>query len=102
MMLFIFGTFYVTMAMAGYIVELAFGGLGLVPSGRHAKVFATTIRWNYTTYLNIVFLMLEAVLLYRFVRTGGVSMLRMMGGAPPPRDVGRRRDFAPKVQGDRG
>ena len=38
MMLFILGTFYLTMAVAGYLVELLFGGLGLIPSGRHAKV----------------------------------------------------------------
>src|SRR5580658_3271608 len=37
MMFFILATFYVTMAGAGYLVELLFGGLGLVPSGRHAK-----------------------------------------------------------------
>lgn len=38
--------------------------------------------WNYTTWLNIAFLLLAAVLLVRFLRTGGLSMLRMMGGSP--------------------
>ena len=83
MMLFIFGTFYVTMAIAGYIVEFVFGGLGLVPAGRHAKVMETSVQWNYTTVLNIVFLALAAGLVYRFVRTGGIPMLRMMGGIAP-------------------
>jgi len=83
MMLFIFGTFYVTMAIAGYIVEFVFGGLGLVPVGRHAKVMETSVQWNYTTVLNIVFLTLAAGLIYRFVRTGGIPMLRMMGGIAP-------------------
>ena len=32
MALFLLGTFYVAMAMAGYVVELVFGGLGLIPS----------------------------------------------------------------------
>ena len=32
--------------------------------------------------LNIVFLVLAAALCYRFVRTGGIAMLRMMGGQP--------------------
>jgi hypothetical protein len=82
MMLFILATFYLTMATAGYLTELVFGGLGLVPSRRHAKVLEASIQWNYTTVLNIVFLALAAALLYRFVTTGGVPMLRMMGGAP--------------------
>src|SRR6266704_4274137 len=34
----ILGTFYAAMVTAGYAIELIFGGLGLVPSGRHAKV----------------------------------------------------------------
>ena len=38
--------------------------------------------WDYTTWLNIVFLLLAAVLVVRFVRTGGRMMLKMMGGAP--------------------
>jgi uncharacterized membrane protein YraQ (UPF0718 family) len=91
MMLFILGTFYLAMAAAGYIVELAFGGLGLVPTGRHARVIETSIQWNYTTVLNIVFLVLAAALGCRFVRTGGISMLRMMGG-PPPDDVPGEHD----------
>ena len=82
MTLFISGTFYLTMVLAGYAVELLFGGLGLIPTERHAKVVEETIQWNYTTILNIVFLLLAAGLLYRFVTTGGIPMLRMMGGGP--------------------
>jgi uncharacterized membrane protein YraQ (UPF0718 family) len=82
MMLFIAATFYATMVAAGYIVEFAFGGLGLVPTTRNAKVVEETITWNYTTILNIVFLALAAWLLYRFVTTGGMPMLRAMGGGP--------------------
>jgi hypothetical protein len=37
---------------------------------------------NYTTWLNIAFLALAAVLVARFVKTGGIPMLRMMGGSP--------------------
>jgi uncharacterized protein len=83
MMLFILVTFYATMAAAGYIVELIFGGLGLIPAGRHAKVIEASIQWNYTTILNIIFLILAAALCYRFIRTGGIPMLKMMGGGPP-------------------
>ena len=82
MMLFILATFYATMVAAGYLVELLFGGLGLIPSGRHAKVVEASIRWNYTTVLNIIFLLAAGGLIYRFVRTGGMPMLKMMGGSP--------------------
>jgi uncharacterized membrane protein YraQ (UPF0718 family) len=82
MMLFIFGTFYATMVLAGYVVELLFQGLRLVPGGRHARVADIGVHWDYTTALNIVFLVVAAGLLYRFFRTGGLPMLRMMGGRP--------------------
>ena len=78
----LFATFYATMAAAGYVIEFVFGPLGLIPSGpRHASVGADGIRWNYTTWLNIVFLLLAAALVWRFLRTGGRAMLAMMGGA---------------------
>jgi len=80
---FLFATFYVTMAAAGYIIEFVFGPLGLIPSGaRHAKVGSGSPTWNYTTWLNIAFLLLAAVLVWRFFRTGGREMLSMMGGGP--------------------
>jgi uncharacterized protein len=82
MMLFILASFYATMAAGGYLVQLLFGALGLVPRGRHAKVVEASIQWNYTTVLNIVFLVVAGVLVYRFVRTGGMPMLKMMGGSP--------------------
>ncbi|MGB8206448.1 MAG: permease, partial [Mycobacterium sp.] len=41
---------------------------------------------NYTTWLNIVFVALAAVLVVRFVTTGGIPMLRMMGGSPDAGD----------------
>jgi uncharacterized membrane protein YraQ (UPF0718 family) len=82
MALFLFATFYAAMAGAGYIVEVVFGALGLVPSERNAQVIEPHISWNYTTWLNIAFLVLAAVLVVRFVRTGGIPMLRMMGGSP--------------------
>ena len=82
MMLTILGIFYVAMVLAGYAVEFVFGGLGLIPAERTAKVAETGITWNYTTILNIVFLLLAAALLIRFFRSGGRAMLTMMGGSP--------------------
>jgi uncharacterized membrane protein YraQ (UPF0718 family) len=82
MMLTILGIFYATMVTGGYIIEFLFGGLGLVPATRAAKVTQTGVTWNYTTVLNIIFLLLAAALLVRFFRTGGAAMLKMMGGDP--------------------
>jgi uncharacterized membrane protein YraQ (UPF0718 family) len=82
MTLVLLGTFYAAMVGAGYLVELLFGGTGLIPAERSATVMNEGISWNYTTWLNIAFLALAAVLVYRFVRTGGLPMLRTMGGAP--------------------
>jgi hypothetical protein len=82
MMLFILGSFYVTMVLAGYAVELLFNGLGLVPTVRNARVGEMAIHWDYTTILNIVALGVACGLIYRFIRTGGMPMLKMMGGSP--------------------
>jgi uncharacterized membrane protein YraQ (UPF0718 family) len=86
MMLTILAIFYATMVLAGYAVEFLFGGLGLIPAERTAKVAETGIQWNYTTILNIVFLLLAAALLVRFFRSGGRQMLAMMGGSPDTRE----------------
>jgi hypothetical protein len=68
------------MVTAGYLVELVFGGLGLVPGRSSARVGVTTPAWDYTTWLNIAALLLVILLLTRFVRTGGLPMLKMMNG----------------------
>jgi uncharacterized membrane protein YraQ (UPF0718 family) len=77
-MIYILFTFYMTMAAAGYIVEFLFEALGIIPRNRSIVVLSEGIHWNYTTILNIIFLLLAAILVMRFLRTGGVSMLRMM------------------------
>jgi hypothetical protein len=75
---FLLATFYAAMAGAALIVDLIFDALGLVPTVRNARVVDASITWNYTTWLNIAFLILAAVLVWRFFRTGGLGMLRMM------------------------
>jgi uncharacterized membrane protein YraQ (UPF0718 family) len=84
MMLTLLGTFYAAMAAAGYLVELLFGTTGLVPQQRNATVMQASISWNYTTWLNIAFLVVAAILIARFVTSGGLPMVRMMGGSPAP------------------
>jgi hypothetical protein len=75
---FLFATFYASMAVAALVVELLFGALGLVPQQRQARVVEASISWNYTTWLNIGFLVLAGVLVWRFLKTGGPEMLQMM------------------------
>jgi hypothetical protein len=70
------------MVAGRYAVEVIFSALGLVRDHGRAQMGEQAITWNYTTWLNIAFLILAAVLVIRFVRTGGAPMLRMMGGAP--------------------
>jgi uncharacterized membrane protein YraQ (UPF0718 family) len=75
---FLFATFYAAMAGAALIVEAIFEVLGLIPVERNARVVEASIDWSYTTWLNIVFLVLAACLIWRFLKTGGPEMLRMM------------------------
>jgi hypothetical protein len=84
MTVFLLGTFYATMVAAGLLVEVLFGALGLVPTERNAKVVEASVTWNYTTVLNLAFLALAAVLVVRFLRTGGPEMLRMMDAPARP------------------
>ncbi len=77
--LFLLATFYATMVAAGYVVEILFGLLHLIPTGpRHAKVVEASVQLNYTSVLNVAFLVLALVLVIRFLRTGGRDMLKMM------------------------
>jgi uncharacterized membrane protein YraQ (UPF0718 family) len=85
-MLVLLGTFYAAMVVAGYAVELLFGATGLTPRQRDATVLDYGISWNYTTWLNIAFLLLAGVLLVRFIRTGGLPMLKMMNGTSAGRE----------------
>ncbi|WP_066520728.1 permease [Curtobacterium ammoniigenes] len=76
------GVFYGAMVIAGYVVELVFTPLHLVPTDRHLAISTFAIRWDYTTWLNIAFLAIAAGLLIVFTRSGSWPMMRMMGGAP--------------------
>jgi uncharacterized membrane protein YraQ (UPF0718 family) len=76
--LYILVTFYATMAAAGYVVELLFGALGIIPTNRAVEVIEHGLSWNYTSYLDLAFLILAALLVWRFLITGGPAMLRIM------------------------
>ena len=81
--LLLLGVSYAAMAGAAYMVELIFGVAGLVPQQRSAEIVEAHITWNYTTWLNIGFLVLAALLVWRFLKTGRPEMLRMMNKPVP-------------------
>ena len=83
--------FYASMSLAALAVEYLFGLLRLIPMQRPVLIAEAAIRWNYTTILNIVFLVLATLLVNRFLRTGGPAMLRMMNAHPGGRDHAMRR-----------
>ena len=82
MSLYLLAISYVAMALAGFLIGLAFSLLGISPPHLHVAVAQTRPSWNYTTFLDIAFLAVIAALLWRFVCTGGPQMLREMT-APP-------------------
>jgi len=76
--LYLLGTLYLTMAAAGYLVELLSGAAGIIPSHRAVGVISQGPSPAYTSALNVIFLAIAAALVVRFVRSGGPEMLAMM------------------------
>ena len=75
---FVVGIFYFAMAAAALIIESVFRILGLIPQERKAQVVEASISLNYTTVLNVIFLMVASFLVIRFLKTGGPKMLAHM------------------------
>jgi uncharacterized protein len=73
--------FWAIMSTAGLITGGIFAATGLVPTARHSVLHLSGLSWNYTTYLNIVFLAVFAVL-YWIYRNAG----RLGGGSGYARD----------------
>jgi uncharacterized protein len=63
----LFFWFWAVMSAAGLITEGIFWAFGAIPTSRPETIVTTDFEWNYTTFLNIVFLGLLGVLyvLYR-------------------------------------
>jgi uncharacterized membrane protein YraQ (UPF0718 family) len=75
---YLFVVSYLTMVVAGLGVGALFSALAWVPVDRNVTAFSTAVSWDATTYLDIVMLAVIALLALRFLRTGGIGMLRMM------------------------
>src|SRR5438874_7205422 len=80
MALYLLGVSYAAMALAGLAIGLIFQGLGIVPAHHPVTALVSSPTLHYTSVLNVFFLLIIAVLGWRFLRTGGVTMLRMMEG----------------------
>jgi hypothetical protein len=66
--------FWGVMSVAGLVTEVIFRAAGLVPAIRPTQVAPAHFSWDYTTYLNIVFLVLFALLYWAYrnrARLGG-------------------------------
>ena len=69
---------YAAMALAGLLIGLLFQLLGLVPTHHPVVALVTGPTLNYTSVLNVIFLGIMVLMGWRFLRTGGLEMLRMM------------------------
>ncbi len=74
---FLFVTSYAAMALAGLGIQYVFSFFNLIPS-RHVAFITEGISLNYTTVLNVIFLLIMTVLFVQFKKSGGVKMLKMM------------------------
>lgn len=69
---------YVAMAAAGLLISLLFQALHAIPGRRAAGTIFSGPQFDYTSALNLLALLVMALLGWRFLRTGGLAMLRMM------------------------
>jgi uncharacterized membrane protein YraQ (UPF0718 family) len=78
MAIYLLGVSYAAMALGGLLIGQLFRVLGIVPAHHAVIALQNGPTLNYTTILNVIFLIVMAVLGWRFLRTGGLEMLRMM------------------------
>ena len=95
--------FWALMSTAGLLTELLFRAAGLVPTMRPTTIAPAHFSWNYTTYLNLIFLVLFGVLYWlyrnrdrlgggdRYARDPVCGMQVEKAHAPAPRRARRRR-----------
>src|SRR5580692_9487352 len=97
--------FWALMSTAGLLTELLFRAAGLVPTVRPTTIAPAHFSWNYTTYLNLIFLALFGVLYWvyrnrerlgagdRFARDPVCGMQVEMAQAPAVRRHGGVRHY---------
>jgi hypothetical protein len=70
LMLRILALFWVVMSIAGLVTEGIFRGAGLVPAAHPKLIAPDHFSWNYTTYLNLIFLVLFGLLYWAYRNRG--------------------------------
>jgi uncharacterized membrane protein YraQ (UPF0718 family)/YHS domain-containing protein len=105
LMLRMLAVFWALMSTAGLLTELLFRAAGLVPTVRPTTVAPAHFSWNYTTYLNLVFLVVFGVLYWlsrnrarlgggnRYARDPMCGMQVEIAHAPATRDGGGVRHY---------
>jgi uncharacterized membrane protein YraQ (UPF0718 family) len=83
---------YAAMALAGFLIGVLFQWIGIVPVHHPVTALISGPTLNYTTVLNVIFLAIMALLGWRFLRTGGLEMLRVM--AMPAGDHAAHHDHS--------
>jgi uncharacterized membrane protein YraQ (UPF0718 family) len=83
---------YAAMALAGFLIGVLFQWIGIVPVHHPVTALISGPTLNYTTVLNVIFLAIMALLGWRFLRTGGLEMLRVM--AMPAGDHAANHDHS--------
>jgi YHS domain-containing protein len=58
----LFVLFWLVMSGAGLITDVLFGALGWIPHAMHGEIVHSRFEWNYTSFLNFLFLAVFAVL----------------------------------------
>jgi uncharacterized membrane protein YraQ (UPF0718 family)/YHS domain-containing protein len=58
--------FWAVMSAAGLVTEGLFRVAGLVPTSRSAQIVTERFQWNYTTYLNVTFLLVFGLLYWTY------------------------------------
>jgi hypothetical protein len=69
------GIMFATMIAAALVVDAIFNALGIVPSDRPSieSITERAVSWNYTTFLNIIFLVIAAALVGLTLRRGALD-----------------------------
>jgi uncharacterized membrane protein YraQ (UPF0718 family)/YHS domain-containing protein len=105
LMLRMLAVFWALMSTAGLLTELLFRAAGLVPTVRPTTIAPAHFSWNYTTYLNLIFLLLFGVLYWlyrnrerlgagdRYARDPVCGMQVEKAHAPAARDHGGERQY---------
>ncbi len=89
LMLRMLAVFWALMSTAGLLTEILFHAAGLVPTMRPATVAPADFSWNYTTYLNIVFLGAVRALVLGLPQPGATRHRRAHRPRPNLRHAGR-------------